>query len=465
MRGRPLWAIALVALFLIHALAFRDQRNDDAFISYRYASNLAEGRGFVFNPGERVMASTSPGHVLLAAAAYTVGGRDRLPVVMNVIGVAAWIAQAAALLVLLRGALGELGAGLVALALAAGCANSWNWVPLETNIAFALGLWTLTLAHRGRLVAAAVLAALAILFRADAAVVAVLAAALALSSPLTDLVRPALAFFIVALPWPVFAALYFGTPFPASLAAKAHKTPLPDYAWHALSHPASVLLDRGDLATVAAAWLLAAAGAIFLVRRDRRLLVLPAWLVLHTTAYILLRPDVLYIWHLYPSSALLGILALSSLAALVTLGRPVLRTAGVAAVALMIALFAVRTAQSRGYMRGGYWAGARNAVYVSLAEQIARHAGPDERVAALEVGTIAYYSDRLMHDRSGLVTPAGPIPPDVGWYVLVAHQFQQWKDDPDWVPPEKQPFLGRQPVATFRSGRFTAWLYRLRPGP
>jgi hypothetical protein len=70
-----------------------------------------------------------------------------------------------------------------------------------------------------------------------------------------------------------------------------------------------------------------------------------------------------------------------------------------------------------------------------------------------------------MHDRSGLVTPAGAIPPDVGWYVLVAHQFRQWKDDPDWVPPEKQTFLGRQPVATFRSGRFTAWLYRLRPDP
>jgi arabinofuranosyltransferase len=370
MRERPLWAAALLTLFLTHAVAFREQRNDDAFISYRYASNLAEGRGFVFNPGERVMASTSPGHVLLAAAAYKVGGRDRLPVVMNVAGVAAWIAQAGALLILLRGALGELGAGLVALALAAGCANSWNWIPLETNIAFALGLWTLTVAHRGRLVLAAVLAALAILFRADASIVAVLAATLAFGRPLRDLARPALAFAMVALPWPAFAAIYFGTPFPASLAAKVQKTPLPDYAWHALSHPASVLLDRGDVAVVAAAWLLAAAGAILLARRDLRLLVLPAWLVLHTGAYVLLRPDVLYTWHLYPSSALLGILALSSLAGLVTLGRPVLRTIGVAAVAVMVALFALRTAQSRSYMRGGYWAGARNAVYVSLAEQL-----------------------------------------------------------------------------------------------
>src|SRR5204862_5158672 len=29
--------------------------SDDIFITYRYASNLAEGAGFVFNPGERLV--------------------------------------------------------------------------------------------------------------------------------------------------------------------------------------------------------------------------------------------------------------------------------------------------------------------------------------------------------------------------------------------------------------------------
>lgn len=47
---------------------------DDFFITYRYAQNLAAGRGFVFNPGERVFGLTAPGHGLLLGAASAVTG-------------------------------------------------------------------------------------------------------------------------------------------------------------------------------------------------------------------------------------------------------------------------------------------------------------------------------------------------------------------------------------------------------
>ena len=33
---------------------------DDAYITYRYARNLADGAGFVYNPGERVLGTTPP---------------------------------------------------------------------------------------------------------------------------------------------------------------------------------------------------------------------------------------------------------------------------------------------------------------------------------------------------------------------------------------------------------------------
>lgn len=51
--GRAAW-LALAALLLAHfALAWRfDWICDDAYISLRYARNLAQGRGLVFNPGE-----------------------------------------------------------------------------------------------------------------------------------------------------------------------------------------------------------------------------------------------------------------------------------------------------------------------------------------------------------------------------------------------------------------------------
>jgi hypothetical protein len=46
---------------------------DDAFIAYRYAENLANGKGMVFNAGERVEGFTSPLWVLLCAAGIRMG--------------------------------------------------------------------------------------------------------------------------------------------------------------------------------------------------------------------------------------------------------------------------------------------------------------------------------------------------------------------------------------------------------
>src|SRR5690606_33595760 len=50
-----------LALYLIAALAAWAVRmvQDDAFISFRYSQNLANGHGLVFNPGEKVEGYTN----------------------------------------------------------------------------------------------------------------------------------------------------------------------------------------------------------------------------------------------------------------------------------------------------------------------------------------------------------------------------------------------------------------------
>ncbi|MFT5195159.1 MAG: hypothetical protein ACI9EW_000739 [Cellvibrionaceae bacterium] len=40
---------------------------DDAFITFRYAQNLANGIGFVYNPGEWVLGTTAPAYGLLVS--------------------------------------------------------------------------------------------------------------------------------------------------------------------------------------------------------------------------------------------------------------------------------------------------------------------------------------------------------------------------------------------------------------
>lgn len=53
-----------------------DWGNDDAYISYRYAENLARGQGLVFNRGERVEGYSNFLYVLMMAPAFWLTSRD-----------------------------------------------------------------------------------------------------------------------------------------------------------------------------------------------------------------------------------------------------------------------------------------------------------------------------------------------------------------------------------------------------
>ena len=74
-----------MAVSLVYALALPVRFVDDAWISYRYSANLADGIGPVFNQGERVEAISNPLWTALLAVAYKV--HLPLPLTAWVIGV------------------------------------------------------------------------------------------------------------------------------------------------------------------------------------------------------------------------------------------------------------------------------------------------------------------------------------------------------------------------------------------
>jgi hypothetical protein len=82
---------ALLALTLVHMLQYGACVQDDAFISFRYAANLLDGHGLVYNPGERVEGYTNFLWTVLMAAAMGAGAN---PVLASVVG---GMASAAAL--------------------------------------------------------------------------------------------------------------------------------------------------------------------------------------------------------------------------------------------------------------------------------------------------------------------------------------------------------------------------------
>ncbi len=124
--------------------------SDDAFISLRYARNLAEGQGLVFNPGgERVEGFSNPLFTLACAALIRVGVAPLAAA--KLVGLVSW---ALVLLVCARFATGSSGsgalAGVVAAMLLAGSAFPavWAVAGLET-ILHAL-LVTLAVSVAGR---------------------------------------------------------------------------------------------------------------------------------------------------------------------------------------------------------------------------------------------------------------------------------------------------------------------------
>ena len=85
---------------------------DDAFISFRYASNLLAGHGLVYNPGEWVEGFTNLSWTLLSAVVMAAG-------IDPVVGMAALGTMALGGMVVVAAAVGSRAAGLMGAAVAA----------------------------------------------------------------------------------------------------------------------------------------------------------------------------------------------------------------------------------------------------------------------------------------------------------------------------------------------------------
>jgi len=75
------FALALIAVLIVMGIYWDtgtlwQNHYDDAFISYRYAANLAEGNGLVFNLGERTDAASSFLYTVILAGFYRIGMHD-----------------------------------------------------------------------------------------------------------------------------------------------------------------------------------------------------------------------------------------------------------------------------------------------------------------------------------------------------------------------------------------------------
>ena len=73
MRSTLFLLSAVIVTSALFAYYWTPYAIDDAWITYRYAEHVGAGDGFVYNPGERVLGTSTPLYTLLLAGAHEIG--------------------------------------------------------------------------------------------------------------------------------------------------------------------------------------------------------------------------------------------------------------------------------------------------------------------------------------------------------------------------------------------------------
>jgi hypothetical protein len=304
------FAVLAILLVAIAARLLPGQRIvDDAYITFRYARNIIAGQGFVYNPGERVLGTTTPLYtLLLSGLALVTGSRDfpTLAVMIN--------ALAGAGAVWLLYALGKRFAGHWAPALAA--ALLWAVAPysvtfaiggMETDLTVALLLAAsyAYLVDRPRVMA--VFSALALLARPDTVILlGLLWLDLTLAKRRVPRQEGVITLALLA-PWLIFSALYFGSPLTNSIAAKSITYRLPPEAGfiRLLQHYATPFFEHEILPSMVVFGVfvvycvLCAVGGLQAFRHDRRARPLTIYPFAYFVVFAAANP-LLFRWYLSP---------------------------------------------------------------------------------------------------------------------------------------------------------------------
>lgn len=477
------WAMLMTSLLLgfFHSNGF-----DDPYITYRYAVNIAEGTGFVYNAGERLLSTTTPLYALMLAVPHWVG--LDVPLVSTIIGC---VCLGLGGLIFWR--IGHVWQtpliGVVGLVLYPTFPLLINTLGSETIVYTTLilaGMLACVQAHYDR---TAVLFAVATLIRADAVLavgVAVLYVCFTASRQdakeikkehardiqhtnakalYVGLLKAFVVYVAILLPWFAFAWLYFGAPFPVTLAAKQQQGIM----------LISDSFQKGFVMMAKQYWhnpfrqvqmVLAGVGVLALFTYQRHWVLIVGWNVVYFIAYSMLGVT-RYFWYYGPLVA--GFVALVALGA-ETLYRLLKHVGGqriaYATVAVLVPVVLVPHIQGWSFLHNHR--DSRMVIYRDVGVWLHNHTPPNARVGTLEVGIIGYYAQRPMVDFAGLIQPetAWQITPTTTYGDLARWSFMRFHPDylvlQDGALPELEQEASFQracqPVKTFVRAEYASRL-------
>ena len=393
---------------------------DDSWIHLQFARNLAEGRGFTYNPGVSVPGSTAPLWTILLAGLFAIAGAH--VVWVKIAGMAAaagsaWLARRLAIQWTGEPLLG-LGAGLVT---AWSAPMAWGALSgMEVTLAALLVTGALCAHVSGRVTLAALLIGAATLARPESVLLVPLlwlGGPLTLKRSLASLGIPA----AVLSPWIAFNLWTAGTPLPVTAAAKIEGGLVGLLAGTRESVTETVFGRPWRFEAEWAAWLVSVdvllpifilPGLWVLWRRHGRAALLPASiLLLHPLGMALLAPyrgpafqEGRYSIQLLPLAICVAVTALSPVWTS-SQGRGQGK-AWVGRAAIVLFIVASVVPLWSGAVRYAWAVQNIDAMQAHLGRWVSEHTPSGARLALNDVGAIVYLGRREAVDVMGLVTPA-----------------------------------------------------------
>ena|GEM_PF-2529224 len=381
---------------------------DDAMITFRVAENLAFGRGFVFNPGERVQVTTTPLYtMLLVPGVWILGSAPVASLWLNLTLAAVMPVLAYIVGRRLTGRLTGIG-GALFVTIAPFMVMSFS---MESYLYATLILASVAAYVYDRYSLAGVLVGVTALTRGDAALsVAVLLGydVVARRRLSWRLILPAIA---VPAGWYLFALFYFGSPFPATLAAK---TAQGDFNWLRMNFIEGMQYHiedwtHGDHRLVYYSYpLFLLLGLVPALWQERPWLILIGRDVLYGAVFVILNVPAAewYYAPLMPGAALLtarGIqFAAEGIGWLVLRRRRMLIAIPIAILVMAEMLWVLGPMSAKVVRAHPDWK-ARS--YPAPARWIAQHTSPEATLSTIDIGHIGYWSGRHIIDIVGLAQP------------------------------------------------------------
>jgi hypothetical protein len=374
---------------------------DDAFITFRYAENLAWGNGFVYNVGERVLGTSTPLFTFLLAITTVL----RIPVTWAALGISlAASGLTAAILYRFARALRLTHlAALPALLYVAWPRSIVTDVSgMETAVFTLFVIAAFYYQHRRLSIYALGMATLASVTRPEGLGLLGLLLLYNLYLDRTLWRRYLATPLIIVGPWLLFAWLYFGSPIPNSMTAK-----LALYSRFGTATPLDGLSYLLGLHTLWG-WILLppiAVGVWSLNRSQNAGKLELAWLVGMLLFFAFSRTHLFhwYVTPIYPVMLLFIGAAIHAVFEWIPIPAARARISATAIMVVVVALVAIGVYRPIEYYRD--YQTTLEKVHREIGLFLSTHTEPTATVAAEDIGYMGYYSKRRILDRDGLVSP------------------------------------------------------------